>query len=66
MTKYEKLKLCILGNMIMIQDLLEKEGIESKYKDCSYYSVNRDNSELRQRLKQLRRESIQLEKELYK
>lgn len=62
MTDFEILKKNIEGNMGRIQQLLDKEGIEKKYKDGYWYSSNRENAELRQRLKMLRKDSILLEK----
>lgn len=62
MTDFEILKKSIEGNMGRIQQLLEKEGIDKKFKKDLWYSCNRENSELRYRLKMLRKESIELEK----
>lgn len=61
-TDFEIMKKNIEANMLRIQQLLEQEGIENKFNEGFYYSVNRNNTELRNRLKMLRKDSLTLEK----
>ena len=59
---FQIMKLNIEANMLRIQQLLNQEGIEKQFIEGFYYSVNRENAELRQRLQLLRKDSIKLEK----
>ena len=61
-TDFEIMKKNIEANLLRIQQLLEQEGIENKFNEGFYYSVNRNNTELRNRLKMLRKDSLTLEK----
>ena len=56
------LKMNVESNVLRICQLLNTEGIEEQFKKEGWYSVNKDNVELRQRLKMLRKETLQLEK----
>ena len=56
------LKMNVESNVLRICQLLNTEGIEEQLKKEGWYSVNKDNVELRQRLKMLRKETLQLEK----
>lgn len=62
MSDFEILKKSLEGNMARIQQLLDREGIEEKFRKDRWYSSNRENAELRHRLKILRKDSILLEK----
>lgn len=61
---FQIMKLNIEANMLRIQQLLNQEGIENQFNEGFYYSINRENVELRQRLHMLRKDSIKLEKSL--
>lgn len=56
------MKLNVEANMLRIQQLLSQEGIEEQFLPDSWYSVNRNNAELRQRLQMLRKDTLKLEK----
>lgn len=68
MNKLQVLKSCVESNMSMILVLTEKENILDRTIPDSfgYHMVNPDNVELRQRIKLLRKELAQLDKELMK
>lgn len=62
---FQIMKLNIEANMLRIEQLLQCEGIENQYVDEKYWRIqNRKNSELRQRLKILRKDALLLEKSL--
>lgn len=62
MNDFEIMKLNVEANMLRIQQLLEQENIENKVMEGRWYAINRENTELRQRLKMLRKDTIKLEK----
>lgn len=62
MSEKEKLILSIKANMMMVSDFLEDGGSHNKLNSCKWWSVNRKNTELRQRMKLLRKDMIKLEK----
>lgn len=65
MTDSEILILNIQGNIARVQMLLQKPLIMNKEVSGLHYDVvNKDNVELRQRIKLLRKELLQLEKEM--
>ena len=67
MTEQEILVANIRANMARIEQLLDKPDILNKTnKICGWYSVNRDNSELRQRMHMLRRDTKALERSIMK
>lgn len=59
---FQVMRLNIEANMLRIQELLNTPAIEKQFKEGHWYAVNRDNAELRQRLKMLRKDSLRLEK----
>lgn len=57
------MKLNIEANILRIQQLLDKENIEKQFIKKQYWNVNnRENVELRQRLKMLRKDTVKFEK----
>lgn len=63
MNEMDILVMNIRGNILRIDELLSDEKSLSKLNsNCEWYSVNRDNSELRQRMHLLRRDTKRLEK----
>lgn len=62
MNDFEIMKLNVEANMLRIQQLLEQENIENKVMEGRWCTINRENTELRQRLKMLRKDTIKLEK----
>ena len=63
---FKIMKLNVEANMLRIQQLLEQENIENKTIDDLWYRQNRENVELRQRLRMLRKDTVKLEKILSK
>lgn len=62
---FQIIKLSIEGNLARIEQLMNVEGIDKQYINGGYWTtVNKDNVELRQRLKLLRKETLKLEKML--
>lgn len=61
---FQILKLNIQANMLRIDQLLSTEGVENMYLEEGWYSVNKDNTELRQRMKLLRKDTLKLERVL--
>lgn len=61
---FQIMKVNIEANMLRIQQLLNQEEIEKQFLPDRWCSVNRDNVELRQRLKLLRKDTLKLEKML--
>lgn len=59
---FKIMKLNIEANMLRIQELLNTPAIEKQFKEGHWYAVNKDNAELRQRLKMLKKDSLRLEK----
>ena len=62
MSKIDTLKLNIRANMVRINELLELQGIEEQFKHEGWYGINKENVELRQRMKILRKDTINFEK----
>ena len=63
----------IQANMEVVKYLLNQPQIlqreilvKSEWSDTKYFTTNRDNVELRQRIKLLRKELVKLEKEILK
>lgn len=62
---FQIMKLNIEANILRIQQLLDKENIEKQFIKEQYWNVNnRENVELRQRLKMLRKDTVKFEKML--
>lgn len=62
---FQIIKLSMEGNLARIEQLMNMEGIDKEYVDGGYWrTINKDNVELRQRLKLLRKETLKLEKML--
>lgn len=60
---FQIMKLNIEANILRIQQLLDKENIEKQFIKKQYWNVNnRENVELRQRLKMLRKDTVKFEK----
>lgn len=64
MSNFEVMSLNIQANIKRIEQLLAMEGIEKKFIQDRWYSSNKANVELRQRLKMLRKDTLALEKEI--
>lgn len=59
---FQIMKLNLEANILRIQQLLEMDNIEQQFIKDRWCSVNKPNVELRQRLKMLRKDSIELER----
>lgn len=64
MNSFEVLSFNLQANMQRIEQLLNTEGIENQFIKDKWLSLNKNNVELRQRLKLLRKEALLLEKEI--
>lgn len=61
---FQILRINVEANMLRVQQLLNQGGIEKQFLLDKWKSVNKDNVELRQRLKLLRKDMLKLEKML--
>ena len=59
---FQVMKLNVEANMLRIQQLLGQEDIQKQFKEDRWYSCNKDNVELRARLKALRKDTLRLER----
>lgn len=57
---FEIMKMNIVANMLRVQQLLEET--DKIFVDDYYYSINKERAELKQRMKLLRKDTLQIEK----
>lgn len=60
--EFEVVSKSIQANSIRICQLLERERIQHKFEEKGWYAPNKDNVELRQRMKLLRKDTLLLER----
>lgn len=62
MTKFEIMRLNLEANTARILELLATENIDKQFNPAGWYCVNKDNAELRQRMRLLRKDTLKLDK----
>ena len=64
--EFEVLAKSIQASCLRLNLLLDRDKIQHQFKKSGWYILNKDNVELRQRLKMLRKETLLLEKLIVK
>lgn len=62
----ENTRILLIAQMKRAIELLETEGIETPFHPNKWFSVNRNHSELKVKLKEIRRDSVRFIKECNK